>query len=211
MIDFGKTGLQGKSFWTVDPIDGTKGFLRGEHYAICVGYVENGVGLFGAVACPFSGFIQYAVRGCGAFESALDPRKPLSFRRLHTSDSQDLVVVQSFERAHGSSDLISEILERSGEKAALLAIDSQAKYAFVANGTASCYLRVPKLSRKEKIWDHAAGIVIVKEAGGGVCDFSNSELALDSEDLEISGGIVCAANRGISHKILAAIHSLPLK
>ena len=55
-------------------------------------------------------------------------------------------------------------------------MDSQAKYAVIARGDASYYLRLSSLSYREKIWDHAAGSLIVIEAGGIVTDYSSLPL-----------------------------------
>jgi 3'(2'), 5'-bisphosphate nucleotidase len=70
-------------------------------------------------------------------------------------------------------------------------MDSQAKYAAVARGEADIYLRLPTRSDyREKIWDHAAGALIVSEAGGVVSDVSG-------RPLEFTHGRELAANRGV--------------
>jgi hypothetical protein len=55
-------------------------------------------------------------------------------------------------------------------------MDSQCKYGIVARGDASIYLRLTSSSYVENIWDHAAGVVIVKEAGGEVTDLEGKPL-----------------------------------
>jgi 3'(2'), 5'-bisphosphate nucleotidase len=72
-------------------------------------------------------------------------------------------------------------------------LDSQAKYGVVARGDAAIYLRIPSPKQpdyREKIWDHAAGALIVEEAGGRVTD------ALGA-DLDFSRGRRLENNRGI--------------
>ena len=70
-------------------------------------------------------------------------------------------------------------------------MDSQAKYAVVARGEADIYLRLPtRADYREKIWDHAAGALIVEEAGGVVTDITG-------RPLEFNHGRELAANRGV--------------
>ena len=81
LIDFGNGsgGKQGR-FWTVDPIDGTKGFLRGEQFAVCLALIQDGQVQVGVLGCPNlehhrfgssdtqgRGYVFAAVRGQGAF------------------------------------------------------------------------------------------------------------------------------------------------
>ena len=70
-------------------------------------------------------------------------------------------------------------------------MDSQAKYGVVARGEAEIYLRMPtRADYREKIWDHAAGALIVEEAGGTVTDVAG-------RPLEFHHGRELAANRGV--------------
>ena len=70
-------------------------------------------------------------------------------------------------------------------------MDSQAKYAVVARGEAEIYLRLPtRADYREKIWDHAAGALIVSEAGGKVTDIAG-------KPLEFHHGRALDANRGL--------------
>ena len=70
-------------------------------------------------------------------------------------------------------------------------MDSQAKYGVVARGEAEIYLRMPtRADYREKIWDHAAGALIVEEAGGTVTD-------IRGRPLEFHHGRELTANRGV--------------
>ena len=70
-------------------------------------------------------------------------------------------------------------------------IDSQCKYAAVARGDASIYLRMPtRKDYREKIWDHAAGMLVVEEAGGRVTD-------VKGHPLDFTRGRTLDANRGV--------------
>ena len=70
-------------------------------------------------------------------------------------------------------------------------IDSQCKYAVVARGDASIYLRLPtRPGYQEKIWDHGAGVMVIEEAGGRVSD-------IFGEKLDFSIGRTLANNKGV--------------
>ena len=78
-----------------------------------------------------------------------------------------------------------------GSSQAPLAIDSQAKYAAVAHGAADAYLRLPvRAGYQEKVWDHAAGYIVVTEAGGVVTD-------IDGASLNFGEGRTLASTRGL--------------
>ena len=70
-------------------------------------------------------------------------------------------------------------------------VDSQCKYAIVAQGQAQIYLRLPtRKDYREKIWDHAAGKIVVECAGGRVTD-------VNGNDLDFTKGRTLEDNRGI--------------
>src|SRR5690606_4322693 len=81
-IDHNATRQFHDRFWTIDPIDGTKGFLRGEQYAVSLALVVNGQIELGLLGCPNlpldpsretrTGTILHAVRGQGAWQRPLD-------------------------------------------------------------------------------------------------------------------------------------------
>jgi 3'(2'), 5'-bisphosphate nucleotidase len=85
-------------------------------------------------------------------------------------------------------------------------MDSQVKYAALAKGDASIYLRLPrKKGYQEKIWDHAAGAIVVEEAGGKVTDFHGHPLMFScGRALEKNHGIV-ATNGHLHAQVLGAV------
>ena len=94
------------------------------------------------------------------------------------------VFCESVEAAHAAHSVQAGIASRLGITAPSFRIDSQCKYAVVARGEASIYLRLPRdTSYREKVWDHAAGALVLEEAGGRVSD-------LDGRPLDFSRGPV---------------------
>ncbi|MEA2102691.1 MAG: 3'(2'),5'-bisphosphate nucleotidase [Thermodesulfobacteriota bacterium] len=198
-IDYGAHNTGPKTrFWTVDPIDGTKGFLRKDQYAVALGLVEEGRVVLGVLGCPnFSfddrgGGLFYAVKGKGAYMRYLDTKdKDRAICADKIEDASMARFCESVEKGHSSHKKHFQISQAMGIIEPSLRIDSQVKYAAVASGRASVYLRLPRSSAyREKIWDHAAGSIVVEEAGGRVSDFSG-------KDLDFSQGRVLQTNQGI--------------
>jgi len=187
-------------YWVLDPIDGTKGFLRGDQYAVALALVVNGRVVVGVLGCPNlpavredtnPGSLFSAVRGGGALSHSLDGTIGGAIHVDAITDPADAVVCESVVAAHAAHSVQAGIAERLGITAPPYRIDSQCKYAVVARGEASIYLRLPRdTSYHEKVWDHAAGVVVVEEAGGRVTD-------LDGRPLDFSEGRMLGTHRGI--------------
>jgi len=187
-------------YWVLDPIDGTKGFLRGDQYAVALALVVNGNVVVGLLGCPNlpaveqasgRGSLFSAVRGGGALSHSLDGTVGGAIHVDAITDPADAVVCESVVAAHAAHSVQAGIAERLGITAPPYRIDSQCKYAVVARGEASIYLRLPRdTSYREKVWDHAAGVVVVEEAGGRVTD-------LDGRPLDFSEGRLLGTHRGI--------------
>jgi 3'(2'), 5'-bisphosphate nucleotidase len=88
-------------------------------------------------------------------------------------------------------------------------MDSQCKYATVARGDASIYLRMPtRADYREKIWDHAAGKIIVECAGGRVTDIAGKPLDFrHGRTLQQNQGVV-ATNGSIHDSVIDAIRGV---
>jgi 3'(2'), 5'-bisphosphate nucleotidase len=198
-IDRGSAANHSPRFWTLDPIDGTKGFLRRDQYAISLALIVDGQIELGVLGCPNLGTksqrgnsLFYAIRGHGAFATRLDASsEPESVRVTTTAEPALARFCESFESGHSSHSESSLIADQLGIKNAPVRMDSQAKYAMVASGEADVYLRLPtKTGYCEKIWDHAGGVLIVEEAGGKVTD-------LNGKPLDFSHGRELRQNRGV--------------
>jgi 3'(2'), 5'-bisphosphate nucleotidase len=210
-IDLGAAEPNYAGFWTLDPIDGTKGFLRGQQYAVCLAYIERGEPVIGVLGCPNlprdfgdsfddvdpEGCLYTCIKGQGIFElPADDPSaRPISITRLPHREGEPVSVASSLEESHTSSERVAAVLAKAGERGMKFReparLDSQCKYAVVARGQADAYIRLP--TRKgyvERIWDHAAGALLCAEVGCAVTD------AL-GEPLDFSCGRGLEKNRGI--------------
>jgi 3'(2'), 5'-bisphosphate nucleotidase len=172
-------GAPGERFWTLDPIDGTKGFLRDDQYAIALARLGNGAVVEAYLACPVleigsaQGVVLAAERSSGATAYGLDGR-PLGRCAMRAVEGLAAVrLAESVESAHTDHGLSADLKRELGIGAPPLRMDSQAKYAALALGQADLYLRAPNPRSpdyRESIWDHAAGWLVLTEAGGHVSD-----------------------------------------
>ena len=191
------TGGLGGRTWAVDPIDGTKGFLRGDQFAVAVGILEEGVPVAGVLGCPrfevagTTGVLFWGGPGLGSFVEPLTGGEPKPVFVSSVTRADATRVLGSVEAAHGDPSLVRELIERVGLGGGWVRIDSQVKYGAVAAGLAEVYLR-PRSRHdwRERVWDHAAGAAIVAGAGGTVTD-------LDGVPLDFTTGSVLEGNRGV--------------
>lgn len=208
-IDLGQ-GKVGERFWTLDPIDGTKGFLRGDQYAIAIALIESGEVKLGAIACPAfaEGCIFTAIRGQGANRISLKAGQARALKVLNVQASPKFRLAESVETSHGDPERQRSIAQAAGLTAPSLQMDSQAKYGAIASGHAALYLRLPWLQNPdylENIWDHAAGAIIVEEAGGRVSDMYGNPLSFSASAQLIENRGIVASQGEIHAAVLAAI------
>ncbi len=218
-IDRGGAEDYSHRFWTLDPIDGTKGFLRKEQYAISLALVVDGQIVLGALGCPnlplvpgddaTAGSLFYAIKGQGAFALPLEGEaEPVPVRVSATGDPAQIVLCESVESGHSDHDVSAQIAKSLGISKTPLRMDSQAKYACVARGEADLYLRLPtRADYVERIWDHAGGVLVVEEAGGKVTDVTGKPLDFThGRGLERNRGVV--VSNGLLHDaVLAAVQA----
>jgi 3'(2'), 5'-bisphosphate nucleotidase len=236
-----------QEYWALDPIDGTKGFLRGQQYAIALAYVKNGRVVLGVMGCPnlpadhaapldvrawsdgnSNGLIYAATAGAGTWEYRADGlnAKPRRVRASEYKPGMPIRACESVESSHSKQDDTARILRElaacwaskhghggsNGEGRGMpVRLDSQCKYAVVARGQADVYLRLPTSKEYvEKVWDHAAGMIIAQEAGAIVTDIFGASLDFThGRRLESNRGIVCAA-AGLHPHVIDVIERLGL-
>ncbi len=220
-IDRGCEKQYAPRFWTLDPIDGTKGFLRQEQYAVSLALIIDGRIEVALLGCPnlsartndstTAGAIFYALRGGGAWAVPLDDptAKPVAVHCSRQANPVEARFCESVESSHTSTGLSSRVAEALGMQLPPLRMDSQAKYAVVARGEAEIYMRLPaKYGYKEKIWDHAGGVLLVEEAGGTVSDVMGRPLEFNhGYELLANRGII-AANRALHGQVIAALDEI---
>ncbi len=213
------TGGATGRFWTLDPVDGTKGFLRGGQYAVALALIEDGEPVLGLLGCPNLpldpgephagvGCLFVAERGAGAVLIPLDRDSPETPVRVAPPASPpEARWAESVEAGHSDQDDAARVAELLGLGQAPLRMDSQAKYAAVARGEAAIYLRLPTSETyRERIWDHAAGWLIVREAGGEVTDIQGRPFDFGTgRGLERNQGVVASSGGALHAEVLGAV------
>ena len=191
-------------FWTLDPVDGTKGFLRGEQYAVALALIEDGRVRVGVLGCPNltadgrsdiggRGYVVAAERGAGTWACALGSDDWHRLRVSARGVPAEARLLRSVESGHTNVDEMGELVQALGGTAEPVLMDSQAKYAVLAAGCGELLFRLLSAAKpdyRERIWDQAAGSIVVEEAGGKVTD-------LDGKTLDFSRGRTLATNRGV--------------
>ena len=232
-------GGPARRWWTLDPVDGTKGFLRNEQYAVALALIEDGQVVLAAMACPnlplagepgtsgemaaasgaadpddsaTLGCLFIAERGRGAVMLPLDevatgaPGVPI--RAAAPASASGGRYAELVEAAHSDQSASVRIGQLLGITAEPLRLDSQTKYAVVARGDASIYLRLPRGGYVENVWDHAAGFLIVTEAGGRVSDVRGRPLDFTTGSRMTANSGVVAAAASIHDEVVAAVRSV---
>jgi myo-inositol-1(or 4)-monophosphatase len=186
-------GATGERLWIIDPIDGTANYARGlPRYCVSIGYAEAGVPVLGAIYDPSHDWLYSAAHGEGAWQDG---------ERMRVSDVADMQAAtvelgwSTRRPASAYVDMIGRVFAAGGAmrragSGALGLVD-------VAAGRVEGYAELHINS-----WDCAAGIVLVREAGG----FTNDFFAGDGMR---SGNPLLATNAALCGK-LADVIGIPI-
>jgi 3'(2'), 5'-bisphosphate nucleotidase len=212
----------GKRFWTLDPVDGTKGFLRKAQYAVALALIEDGKVQIAVLGCPHisrghrvdiggEGSLVLAVRDKGCWTQHL--RSGGNWKALQISAQDDRTrarLLRSAEAAHTDLNALDDIAQNLGIGRDAVRMDSQAKYSVLAAGEGELIFRLisPKMpDYKEKIWDQAVGSLLVEEAGGRVSDLDGLKLDFKQGRMLLNNRGVLASNGILHEEALEAIRA----
>jgi len=221
-IDRGDAKIYSQRFWTLDPIDGTKGFLRGQQYAIALALVIDGEIALAVLGCPNlgptlegergEGTLMVAIAGEGTWQMPLiGEGEAVRVKVSPQVDATQIRFCESVEAAHSSHSDSARIAVELNIAAEPARLDSQTKYAVVSRGEAEVYLRLPRDSKyQEKIWDHGAGVLCVTEAGGRVTDVPGRTLDFSQGYTLSKNSGVIVSNGSLHDEVLRAIKKLSI-
>jgi 3'(2'), 5'-bisphosphate nucleotidase len=165
-----------KYYWCVDPIDGTKEFIKkNNEFTVNIALIHKTVPVLGVVFAPAIGDIYYAKKGSGAFKN----KKKISHLKNNFSNKEIKVVVSNSHLTNETQKFIDKFRD-SSKKMVLLSKGSSLKLCMVAEGIADIY---PRLAPTME-WDTAAADAIVRESGCMSYQLSNLKpLAYNKPDL----------------------------
>lgn len=209
-------GMPGSRHWLLDPVDSTNGLLAGGLYCLNLALVENGRVEMAVIGLPkpfvpwfpapnvTSGYLYLAVRGAGSWWAPLDESIP--FMRLQVSNQTDVakaVRLRSLARTDPrqtkkDARRRAKVSKAFGEEGGHIRAPAPIRYPLLAVGQADLYIHLDssagrrgrKAPKGMKAWDHAAGSLLVEEAGGRVTD-------LAGRPLDFSTGRILSNNRGL--------------
>lgn len=176
-------GVPAERLWIIDPIDGTANYARGiPHYCVSIGYVEHGRPLVGALHDPAHDALYVAAEGRGAY---------LNGARMAVSACAEITsaTVECGWSTRRTNEAYLALVAR------VLAAGAQMRragsgalgLADVAAGRSEGYCELHINS-----WDCAAGILLVREAGGFTNDFFAGEAVLRGNALVATNAALCA-------------------
>lgn len=179
-----------KAFWLVDPLDGTKEFIKknGE-FTVNIALIESGVPVLGVIYVPVRKELYFAADSVGAFkltnvsstyQPAIDELKQNAIRLPIPMGHQGMVVVAS--RSHQTEDTTTFIdnLRKQGQPVTLISSGSSLKICLVAEGSADIYPRFAPTME----WDTAAGHAIARAAGCNIYHIDGkTPIQYNKEDL----------------------------
>ncbi len=163
-----------QSYWLVDPLDGTKEFIKknGE-FTVNIALIDAHGPVLGVVHVPVTNTCYFAARGRGAFKQEGDA----SPQKLSTRKANPQKLVVSGSRSHGGEALQSFVESLPGE-VELISKGSSLKLCLVAEGNADIYPRFGPTSE----WDTGAAQAVVEQAGGSVVTLSFERLSYNAKE-----------------------------
>lgn len=155
----GRVPAHGDSFFLVDPLDGTKEFVRGgDDYTVNIALVEDRQTRLGVVFAPATGRLHCGLVGEGAWLDEGSGRGPIRTRPLQ---QPPVAVASKSHFTQATADYLEQSVGPGGNH---VSIGSSLKFCIVAEGVADIY---PRLSPTSE-WDTAAGHAVLLAAGGRV-------------------------------------------
>jgi len=180
----------------VNPIDGLVNFAHGiPHFAISVAIYENAKIVCGVIYNPALDSLYFAEKGKGAFKEGyrnherlrVSARKELSEAIIGTLVNYDKSVVE-YDKIQNRIVSACDNIRVSGSCALDL--------AFVASGKLDAHV-----SLKNRLADYAAGLLLVKEAGGYIYDINQKDIRSENIDLVIGSGNLVVTNAELGKKV----------
>jgi histidinol-phosphatase len=177
--------------WIVDPIDGTKGYVRGmQVWATLLALEDAGEMLLGVASAPAMGRRWWAVRGAGAFTTDIAGGASRPMRVSGIRALEDAQLCFGGHEEWRQTDRLGGLLALSERCWRTRGYGDFWQYMLVAEGAAEIALD-PAVA----LWDIAAPMVIVQEAGGRFTDFSGAATAAGGDGIGSNGHVHEAARR----------------
>lgn len=176
-----------KRFWLVDPLDGTKEFIkRNGEFTVNIALIEDGNPIMGVIYVPVSGALYYGDEN-GSFECKVEPQEADYLDRIEENSiplpyqktTDNYIIVGSRSHLNRETEEYIQSVDKKGRPLEMVGIGSSLKFCLVASGKADLY---PRLGPTME-WDMAAGHAIAKFAGMKVCQYNNQPMKYNKKEL----------------------------
>jgi 3'(2'), 5'-bisphosphate nucleotidase len=176
-----------KSFWLVDPLDGTKEFIkRNGEFTVNIALIEKGTPVLGVIVVPVSGELYFADKN-GSFKCFIDLNEEPVINNIIENSIQlpaersgsHFVVVGSRSHLNPETEEFIRTLDTNGKPLKMVSKGSSLKLCLVASGEADIY---PRLGPTME-WDIASGHAIARFAGRRVTMLNGEPLVYNKENL----------------------------
>ena len=182
-----ETRQQWSQYWLLDPLDGTRGFIRHiPEFCVNIALIDQHEPVLGVVYSPIEQYCYYAIKNQGAF--FLDVKTGTTQQIFATQDN-----TQQLRLVCGHFDQRLEMniaLQKKIPQLQVTQMNSALKFPHVARGLADIYVRMGSTSE----WDTAAGQCIVEAAGGAVVDFAGNPLHYNAKSSLINPSFIAVGD-----------------
>ncbi|MHA2430591.1 MAG: inositol monophosphatase family protein [Promethearchaeota archaeon] len=186
--------------WTIDPIDGTKGFQKNLSYAVGIGFMINSELIAAVIGVP-----NYNEKGRAIFIAGKNQGTRVSYGEedfipISVTNKNNIKKAKMCHSLHYNEPWVMEFAQIA-EISDNIQMDSMAKFCMVADGTADLYIK-PMDENRSFSWDFLPGVLIVNEAGGIVSDLKGNNIKFNNEKCIISAPGLVASNGVLHEEIL---------
>lgn len=175
-----------KIFWLIDPLDGTKEFIKGSNqFTVNIALIDNQKPILGVVYAPAIGETYFNTSSTEAYLMKNSDQPALISSKKNLANNLIKVAVTS--NSHINEKTRNYLKQNNYNK--IINLGSSLKFCIVAKGEADIY---PRFGRTME-WDTAAGHAIVNAAGGKILGFDNQNLIYGKKNYE-NQGFICSSN-----------------
>tara|TARA_B100001750_G_scaffold243921_1_gene260164 strand:+ start:1480 stop:2307 length:828 start_codon:yes stop_codon:yes gene_type:complete len=193
-----KIRSQWVKYWLVDPLDGTKEFIkRNGEFTVNIALMDNNTPILGVIHMPMTNETYWGSKVNGSFYS----NKNNDMERIQVSDNHLNPIRIVTSRSH-PSEMLNLLLEKIIDYE-IIELGSSIKFCHIASGQADCYPRFGPTSE----WDVAAGEAIVRSAGGNIVTLSGSSMNYNTKEDYLNPNFIVSNGKIISERILSLINA----
>lgn len=193
---------QWSRYWLIDPLDGTRGFIRhSPEFCVNIALIDHHQPVLGVIYSPVDHHCFYASQNNGAF--FLDTRNGV-IQKIMTSEQHESAL-RLLTGRFDQNDLLQKRLTSVFYHMILTQMNSALKFSVIARGMADIYVRLGSTSE----WDTAAGQCIVEAAGGSVVDFQGRPLQYNAKSSLINPSFIAMGDKSRCEQYLTGLREIP--